>query len=205
MKKRKTFPKYGGNFAKPVRLSPRGKRQVSITPRIRKFVKNFKGENKLEIARKIVDSITRFKKVYLPEEKAKRLWCRRSADDVIKTKKVYIEKEAKMKAAMKVAGIGGCIDYTEAVTACVRAIGLPVLAVRAENHSFVKILCSNKVYIADPSMGRLRFREMTKMDKWAEDLLRKKGTYAEGASLAEIGLGSIKDFKKYSIQKKSVN
>jgi len=195
--KKKIFPRHGKAFANPARLSPTGRKQVGVTPRIKKYVAGFQAKGKLELARKIVKDITEFKKVELPIEKAKRLWAKRSADDVIGTKKIYTMNMHEAAQTGK-AAIMGCTDCAQAVTASLRAIGLNALIVRAGTHTYVKFLYRNKLFIADPDeRKRVRVRQMTATDKRLENMYRHKKAFAEGQSLAGIGIKSYKDFFRY--------
>jgi len=184
-------------IVKPVRLSPAGRKQMGITPRIRKYVAGFKAKSKIELAKKIVADIASFKKVALPIEEAKSKWAKRSADGVIKTRNIYtmIAKEA---VKTRKPSILGCSDYAEAVTSCLRAAGFQALILRMGTHTKTKFLYRKQVWFADATDNRrAKVRQMDTADKRVEEVLRKKGKYAEGASLAQIGIKSYDDFRKY--------
>lgn len=198
MKKKRAIIKV--KRAIPIRLSPAGRKQVGITPRIREYVSGFKAKSRIGLARAIVADIASFEKVALPMEKAKRLWAKRSADDVIKTRCVYrmIPKEAAQ--AMRPSVIG-CTDNAEAVTACLRAAGFPALILRMSTHTKTKFLYRKQVWFADATDSRrAKVRLMDETDEKMESLLRKQGKYAEGASLAQIGIRGYKDFFRYFSQ-----
>ncbi len=196
-RKKITYPRHAKGFGMPVRLSPEGRKQVGVTPRIQEYVSGFHAKGKLNLARKIVKNITEFKKVALSIKEAKDLWAKRSVEDIINTKKVYImnRKEA---AKTGRAAIMGCTDCAQAVTASLRAIGLNALIVRAGTHTYTKFFYRNKIYIADPVEGkRVMVREMMKSDKRIENMYRTQRAFAEGQSLASIKLKSYKDFFRY--------
>ncbi len=195
MRRKITYSRYGRIFAKPARVSKSGRKQIGITPRIISYCKGISGKNKLEKATEIVYDIASFEMVGLSKEKAERLWARRSADDVIKTKKIYIDERTRREGAV----IGGCIDYAETITACLRQIRLKAVVVRANKHSYAKFLYKGEVYIADvASPAGLKVRKITTRDKNKENILRKANAFAEGASFAQIGLNSFEDFSKYA-------
>ncbi len=60
--KKRVYPRHGKAFEKAVRLSPLGRRQVGITPRVVKYVEGFKarGLEGLDLAKAIVEDIARF-------------------------------------------------------------------------------------------------------------------------------------------------
>ncbi|MDP2974053.1 MAG: hypothetical protein Q8N60_03300, partial [Candidatus Diapherotrites archaeon] len=55
-----------------------------------------------------------------------------------------------------------------------------------------------KVFIIDPESTGKMFREMNAGDKRREEGCIRHGMYNEGASLAEIGITSYKNFFKYA-------
>ncbi len=195
MKKKRATIK--AKIVKPVRISPAGRKQMGVTPRIREYVAGFNAKSKIGLAKKIVADISKFEKVALPMEKAKRLWANRSADDVIKTRKIYtmIAKEA---VKTRKPSILGCSDYAEAITVCLREAGFPALILRMGTHTKTKFLYRKQVWFADATDNRrAKVRQMDTADKRVEEDLRKEKKYAEGASLVQIGLKNHNDFGKY--------
>ena len=198
--KKKVYPRHGKAFAKPVKLSHIGKKQVGVTPTIKKYVEGFqaKGLKGIDLAKAIVADVANFQRVTLTTKTAQRLWARRSADDVLTTKKVCMGKFEENIPERDRGVIMGCTDMTVAVASSLRAAGFKVLITREFFHTFAKVYYKGKVYIADAQEEkRNMLRPMTPADKRREISCIRNKAFAEGASLADIGLKSYKDFFKY--------
>lgn len=193
------LPRHAKKFAEPIRVSPVGRRQIGVTNGIRNYVADFKakGLKGIGLATAIVADISGFEEVALALEKAKRIWGKRSADDVIKTRKIYAMRKDEA-AATGLPAMRGCADQASAVTAALRAAGFKALIVRMGCSTYTKFWYGNKVYIANArDVGRDRVRVMSRADKRLENQFRTANAFAEGASLAQIGLRSYTDFFKY--------
>ena len=193
------YPRHAKSFAKPVRLSPLGRRQVGITQTVKRYVAGFqaKGLKGLELVRAIVNDVRNFEIVYLPMEKAKSQWGKRNINDIVSQKNVFamIPEEA-VKA--RTAAIMGCFDKSQAITASLRAVGLKAIFVRQAMHSNVKFLYKGEIYIADAANTKKEsVRKMETSDKKLENKYRSANAFAEGISPAEIGLKDYSNFFKY--------
>lgn len=198
------YPRHAKAFAKPVRLTPLGRKQVGITPRVRDYVKSFKakGLGEIALARVIVEDVRGFKSVALSPEKTKENWAKRSAEEVIRTREQYIMIPSEAAKTGKPA-IMGCTDLSLAVVASLRAAGFNTLIVRAGTHTYAKFFYLGKVWIADTrDTKRNRVREMTPADKRNENKYRTANAFAEGPSLDQIGIRSYADFFKYRYRKR---
>ncbi len=204
MKRKRIYIKNEKLFAKPIRLSPTERRQVGVTQEVRKYVQGFqaKGLKGIEIAKAIVKDIKSFEVEVLHLEQAKGLWTKRSASQIIKSRKQIrmIPAEA---AKTRKPSIMGCTDLSLAMVASFRAAGFPTLIVRAGIHTYAKFLYKGKVWIANPrKTKRDMVRQMTAADKKIENQYRAENAFAEGTSLAEIGITSYNDFFKYEYKKR---
>ncbi len=180
----------------PEKLSPLGRHQVGVTAKVKRYVAKFEAATPLERVKRIVADITSFTKVELPVQEAEEHWARRSAERIIETRSVVVARQPVPDGAPE---ISGCTDHASAICASIRAIGLPASFVRMGNHSHVKFVYKGEVYIADPGKDRkATVRKMNVADERNEAGWKKKGTFAEGASPAEIGLETVADFYKYS-------
>ncbi len=193
------LPRHAKRFGEPIVVSPKGRGQVGVTNRVRNYVADFKakGLRGIRLAEAIVADISGFKEVALSLEKAKRIWGKRSADDVIRTRKIYTMRKDEA-AATGLPAIRGCADQANAVTAALRAAGFKALIARMGCSTYTKFSYANKVYIANATdVGRDRVRVMSRVDKRLENQFRTANAFAEGPSLAQIGLRSYADFFKY--------
>ena len=180
-------------FAKPARLSKMGRHQVGVTQGIRDYVAGFRGKTLLERAKAIVADVAKFRVVEMPFDEAKKHWVQRSADEIIKTKTIYVAA----KLPMEPRRIAGCSDYSQAACAALRAINLRVAIVRAGTHSYVKFLYKGEIYMASPAALGPKVGKITPDDLENERRHRDLNMIAEGASPADIGLRSFKDFFRY--------
>ncbi len=200
----KKFPRHGKAFSRPVRLSPKARRQVGITLAVQKYAEGFKakGLEGTSLAGAIVQDIADFGRFALSVEKAKRIWGRRSANDIIKTKRLYIMMRDEAAATRRPA-VMGCTDASVAALASLRAAGFKAIIARAGVHTYCKVFYRGKTYIADPAdHKRNQFREMTRGDKRNENKHRAAKAFAEGTSLADIGVSKYSDFFKYEYKGK---
>ncbi len=200
VKPKNVYPRHAKAFAKPIRLSPLGAKQVGITPRVKKYVEGFqaKGLKGIGLAKAIVTDVANFQRVALTTKTVQKLWARRSVNDVLRTKKVYIGKFEKNVTGRDRGVIMGCTDMTIAVTSSLRAAGFKVLVTREFLHTYAKVYYKGKIYIADAQDAkRNQFRPMTPADKRRENSCKRKNAFSEGSSLADIGLKSYKNFFKY--------
>jgi len=195
--KRRIPQEHARALFRPARVSPAGRTQVGITPAIQKYAAGFQAKRHFDTALKIVEDITSFKKIALPLDKAKRLWGRRSANDVIKTRVIYVMR-ADEAARTRMPAILGCTDAAVAVTAALRAAGFKAVIVRAGTHTYTKFLHGKRIYIADATTrNRKKVRLMERADKRVEKVYKADNTFAEGASLAQIGIKNYRDFFRY--------
>ncbi len=202
----KNLPRHGKYAGTPMRLDPAERKMIGVTGPIRKYVDRFQAESQLQRARKIVANIKKFKKVRLHLVQAKRLWAKRSATDIITSRKVYVVAPTETIDA-KMPVLRGCTDLAVAVTAALRAIGLKAWIARMGAHTYTKFVYRKKVFIADayelkrvgPRRARKRHsvRRMGRPDRIIENSHRTDKSFAEGKSLAEIGIKSFNDFCKY--------
>jgi hypothetical protein len=196
----KVFPRHGKSFAKLVRLSPLGRKQVGITSTVSRYVAGFK-ERKLEgldLARAIVEDIASFEEKKLPQQKARDLWARRSGEEIITSRYAVVGKGTNL--------IMGCTDRTQAAVSALRAAGFPMLFVRQHLHTYAKMLVREgerwQVFIVDPSdEKRNRVRPMSGEDKKGENRAKGQNYFAEGLSPAHIGVFSYRNFFKYRMPK----
>ncbi len=197
VRKRKV-PKRFQSFLRPVKLSRLGRRQVGATFFVRRYVDGFKakGLKGINLAKAIVKDIESFEKVQVTEERAGKLWAKRRPWEIIKTRKVV---EGPMLANIR---IMTCTDASQAIVSAFRAAGFKALIARELTHTYVKVLClvdgKWKVYKADTMGEDNPFREMLPEDFRREAGLRSRGKFADGLSLAAIGIKSHADFFKYS-------
>lgn len=192
------FPKKAQPFLKPVKLSRLGRKQVGATFFVRRYVDDFKakGLKGIDLARAIVKDVESFEKVQLPEERAEKLWAKRRPWEIIKTRKVV------MGPMLSDSRIMTCTDASQAIVSAFRAACFKALIARELTHTYVKVLCFAegkwKVYKADPIGEDNPFREMLPEDFRREEGLRSRRKFADGLSLADIGIKSYADFLKYS-------
>jgi len=177
-------------------LSPKGRIQVGVTPKVREYAGSFmaKGLFGLEFAKAIAEDIASFKKVRLPAAKAQEKWASRSAEEIIASRAIIAQKGEPM--------ICGCTDIAQATVAAMRAAGIPVVILREHLHTSAKIALREKgqwvFYYVDPSLekgNRVKIRELK--DEKSEKKGVRKGHFAEGPSLAQIGIKSNADFARY--------
>ncbi len=193
------YPRHAKSFAKPVRLSPLGKKQVGVTPSVKQYVAGFqaKGLKGMELIRTIVNDVKNYEIVYLPMEKAKSQWGKRNINDIISQKNSYAMSPGEA-AKTRTASIMGCFDRSQAITASLRALGLKALFVRMGTHSNVKFIYKGEIYIADAAnTKRMSVKKMETADKRLENMYRSANAFAEGISPAEIGLKDYTNFFKY--------
>ncbi|MDP2973576.1 MAG: hypothetical protein Q8N60_00855, partial [Candidatus Diapherotrites archaeon] len=128
----KKLPRHAKAFGKPIRLNHAGRRQVRATFYIRRYADSFKhkGLAGLDLAKAIVEDISKFEQVAVSHERAQALWARRSADNIIRTKKVIVVKYTKEDLGKHANIIQGCTDMTQAAVAGLRAAGFRVLIAR---------------------------------------------------------------------------
>jgi len=199
LKQKRILPRHGKLFAKPIRVSPAGRKQVGSSPKASAYVAGFQGRGLkgLKLVRAIVGDIKSFREVALPLTQARNAWLSRTPGQILTARNVVIMNRAEAARTKKPAIIG-CTDRAQATVACLRAIGLPTLFVRQGTHSMAKFLYKGKVYIADARNTRREMvREMTGADKKLENQYRAAKAFAEGASPAQIGLNGFGNFYKY--------
>lgn len=189
-----SFAKRHGRI-RQIPLSPAGRKQVGSTPRIMGYVGGFrkKGLKGIALARAIAKDTHCFKKVALPTKEAKLQWAKRSADEILASRAVFINKELAM---------AGCTDRAILITASLRAAGFPVLIGRINCHTMVKFRHRNKWVIAN-TLGTKGpgAREMAAQDIEQEKEHKAADAFAEGPSLAQIGIESYRDFFRYRPRK----
>ena len=151
------------------------------------------------LAKAIVEDISSFEKVEVSHEEAQRLWAKRSSDDIINARKVMGAKFIQEDLGKHTNVIMACTDMTQVAVASLRAAGFEVLIAREFLHTYAKMLYREKrkwtVFMIDPQEEkRSRFRKMTPADRRREESCKRQGSFAEGESLAQIGLRSYQDF-----------
>ena len=123
--------------------------------------------------------------------------------EIIKTRKVIAGP------MMENSKIMACTDSSQAIVSAFRAAGFKTLIAREFNHTYAKVLCQVdgkwKVYKADLVGETDPFREMLPEDFRREASLRRRRKFADGLSLADIGIESHKDFFKYFPETKPLN
>lgn len=185
-------------FLRPLKLNRAGRKQVGINPFIRHYANGFKakGLEGAKLAEAIVKDVASFEKVKLPEEAAERFWAKRRPWEIIKTREVVQGPIGANSMIMS------CTDASQAIVAALRAAGFKALIARELSHTYAKVLCREgkgwKVYKADTMGEDIPFREMLPGDFRREKHLEERGNFAQGLSLAEIGIESYADFFKYS-------
>jgi len=183
---------------KPARLSPAAIRQVGPSQLITRYAQSFKAKTGLGLAKAIVNDIGSFERVEKPSAVLKRLWARRSATDIIKTRKIYIESETELRKERRLISIAGCSELTTAIVASLRATGFKANVVRQGNHTFAKLYYRNKVWKIDATHPKnIKMHEMGPFEIREENRYKKANAFAEGPSLASIGLKTHADFHKY--------
>ncbi|MBN2066838.1 MAG: hypothetical protein JW744_00025 [Candidatus Diapherotrites archaeon] len=199
------YPRHAKAFARPIKLDRAGRRQLRQGFAVRRYAGSFKskGLEGIELAKAIVKDVASFEEMQVSHERAQRLWARRSANSIIRAKKVVRAKFINGDLGKHTNVIQGCTDKTLAAVAALRAAGFKVLIVREMLHTQGKMIYNVgkrwKVFIVDPDAeAGQRFRAMSAEEKRREAGFIRHGMYAEGASLAEIGITSYKNFFRYA-------
>tara|TARA_Y100000310_G_scaffold261606_1_gene271022 strand:+ start:47 stop:631 length:585 start_codon:yes stop_codon:yes gene_type:complete len=166
--------------------------QTRITPIVKKFVSGFEGAPSLELATKMVKSL----KSHLKEKKLKlsafsKRYVRRTASQIIESG--FVEK---LKGQANGIQSTGCVEYTIATCASLRAKGIPAFFVRIGAHSYTLFKVKGKMFVADLTKNKPVW-ELSREEKRLARIKSKKGQYAIGKDAWAVGIRNIEDFGKY--------
>jgi len=169
---------------------------------IQSFVRsNAKGNDILQKFASLAEAIRNFETIEKDYETISRAWGNRAAEEILSRKNFFAltgQKRLNYK-------VEGCMDAAIAFVASARTLAeiakIPakVFFVRMGSHSLVRIEAEGKNILYDPSIHRPN-REIR--GKLAEVIKKYKteGKYAEGFGPREIGLRTLSDFHRYSMQ-----
>ena len=175
----------------PKKAGLREGRQTVVTPEIQRIASQFKGGSPLEIAKEVVG----FFRENFVEKKLKlsefgEVYLKRSASDIIRSGKI-----ARLKTSQGEIESSGCIDYSVAACALLRAKGIPAFFTRTGTHSTVLFRVEKQFYEMDLTKGNA-ISPLGKTSKRLFSMLRRKGEFAMAEDAWSLGMHSIEDFGK---------
>ena len=176
--------------------------QTAITPTIQGYANRFGGRDAKTVEAILKDISTFSRKHYAPQT-IDSAYAKRTAEEITRSRSVVIFGER----------VGGCLDYTVALCAALRAKGIPAKFIRFRTHALVHFFLDGKWFEADP-MAVLALRVAAKhalhistvpvpIKLVDEERLKQfeeakaQHAYAEGLDAWDIGIKSFADFTKY--------
>jgi len=170
----------------------RSGRQTRVTKALIKFASQFHGSPK-EIVEDVILRLDSFDAVEVSDAVLKKLYAKRSADDIVRTKTI-LKGDAD---AFKKHGIAGCLDECLVLCTVLRIHGVPAKFTRILDHSQVVFWNGSRWWLADPFWDIVRALSVNELAKHQSKMSAKRKTYAEGLDAWDIGIHSINDFFKY--------
>jgi len=173
----------------------------------------FSGKS-IETVRAIISDLASFKRMHLKPGRLTELYAKRTAGEIIGSRSVATAGSTQGSYS----AVLGCIDYNLALCAVLRAKGIPAKFTREGIHSTTHFYINGRWFEADP-VNRLSKRLTSKMRRRESQRYvtrlgpvirsigperqveirrgKQRGTYAEGLDAWDLGIHSIKDFRKY--------
>lgn len=176
--------------------------QTEITQTVRDYANKFSGRD-LKTVEEIMRDISHFKRTRCTPQTIDSLYAKRTAEEIIKARSVTVFGEH----------VGGCLDYSTALCAALRAKKIPAKFSRFRTHAFVQFFLDGKWFESD-TLAVLALRIAAKhalhisttpvpIKLVGEERLkqieeaRAQHAYAEGLDAWSIGIRSFADFTKY--------
>lgn len=165
-----------------------------VTPAVRKFASQFTITGEVASLIPIIRKISSFRPVFVSPGQLKQLYAKRTASDIISSGTVVLLGKADRA---KYKDVRGCIDYSIALLATLRALGIKASFVRAFTGSEVFFEFRGKNYFIIPGLENSRPLEINATQESHFNRLRAIGKRGIGKDAWAIGIKSIADFSKY--------
>jgi hypothetical protein len=193
--------------------------QTRITPAVRDFAERFPGKD-MTVVTDILSTILNFRRVEYDDNGLRDIYSKRTADETIRRGEIAFGT-AMVKGSKVV--VDGCIDYSAATCAVLRAKGIPAKFIRIADHALVHFYIEGKWHEAsvinvrrgsdrrrqhDDPQSSTRITSLREVDETRRRLYehaKEQGEYGEGLDAWDprIGILSINDFKKFMRQVKA--
>lgn len=189
----------------PVRIPPvpakewlRAGPLTRITPEIQALALSFKGSPR-SIALQALRLVRGFEVVRVNQADLQRFYAKRSADDICHSRKVVLSNDE----ASKRQDVQGCVDYSVALAALLRARQIPAIFVRRGNHSTVRFFSGAKWFEADALANTINELTPNQLASIRRQRVRppSERSMGEGLDPHDIGIRSIADFYKFGVRR----
>ncbi len=190
--------------------------QTRVTPSVKGYASQFHGSG-LKMVRHVLEDLGRFRRKHLPMEELRKVYAKRSADDILRDRWIAFPKGERIEPS-RYAAIAGCIDYNVVLCAVLRAKGIPAKFTRESLHSATLFFLNGRWYKADPTVYLTRYaaelhirrgnnvdlskipgpvEEVPEHRLWLMEQAKQLGHFAEGLDAWDIGIFSLRSFDKY--------
>ncbi len=195
MKKKRIM---GKTAAKPIR-KPVARRRVLKPgpqsrpgPALRAFAARFPGKPSAELVRHMAKAmLTNLKVVKVKGKQFSESYSRRTAEQILSSGKVFALK-GKLSGVQSI----GCLDFTIAMTAALRARGIPASFVRIGTHSYSVVKLGGERFIVDLTHKAELVWKLSETESRLIQIKKKKKEFAIGKDAWSVGIRGIRDFER---------